>query len=119
MNMTIVTKQSLYCVQAGMLYLSLRYEQVRVQLPTSADNMTLLAFAPDRHATSRGTAADHGRKAAAPAADASCRLQTCSVPECNSGTLHQKRLYKRQRPFFVGITGDDADEAITTWRIRL
>ena len=42
-------------------------EQVRVQHPTAAVNVTLLALAADRRA-----AVDTDRKAAAPAADAPC-----------------------------------------------
>ena len=49
------------------------FKQVCVQLLTSADNVTLLAFAADRRA-----AVDMDRKAVAPAADAPCSNRSIS-----------------------------------------
>jgi len=43
-----------------------------VQLPTPADDMTLLAFAADRRAATRRATEDLDRKAAVPAADVPC-----------------------------------------------
>jgi len=81
----------LYHGNASVMSLINELKQIRVQPPTAAVNVTLLAFAADRRA-----AVNMDRKAAAPAADAPCSNRSISpahsskpAARCCSGRMGQ------------------------------